>query len=250
MIRAVVFDMDDTLYPEREYLLGGYRAVAEWGAAHFGTPLPEGEAELKRLVRAGVEQRLFNHWLALYDMDTEERAVELVQVFRGHTPKLKPFPQVRSLLTELSQKYLLGIVSDGYLKTQQGKLAAVGLEPHFSAIVFSDAFGREAWKPSTIPFAAVLDELKVSPSEAVYVADNPSKDFYGARLFGMRTVRILRFGALHETTQAPTPEHEPEQTIFSLRDLAELLAGMKFEGNAALRPDEDERHHTFVHQRG
>jgi putative hydrolase of the HAD superfamily len=226
MIRAVVFDMDDTLYPEREYLLGGYRAVAEWGAAHFGIPLPDGAMSLKRLIQKGVEERLFNHWLAHYDLDTEERAVELVHVFREHAPALRPFPQVPPLLAALSQKYLLGLVSDGYLKTQQGKLAAVGLASFFSAIVFSDSFGREAWKPSTIPFSAVLYELGVQASEAVYVADNAIKDFYGARQLGICTVGIIRFGALYETAEPPTPEHEPEHIIFSLNELSELLDGL------------------------
>lgn len=226
MIRAVVFDMDDTLYPEREYLLGGYRAVAEWGAEHFGIPLADGTMSLKRLIQAGVEKRLFNHWLAHYDLDTEERAVELVHVFREHAPTLKPFPQVPSLLAALSQKYLLGLVSDGYLKTQQGKLAAIGLAPFFSAIVFSDSFGREAWKPSTIPFSAVLNELGVKASAAVYVGDNATKDFYGARQLGMCTVGIVRFGAVYEFAQAPTPDHEPEHIIFSPNELSELLDGL------------------------
>jgi putative hydrolase of the HAD superfamily len=221
--RAIVFDLDDTLYPEREYVLSGFRAVAHWAAAHLAIPFEVGYAELKLLFEQGVRGDTFNRWLAMHQLPPDHWVPQLVRSYREHTPVLAPFSGVPELLGSLCQRYRLGLLSDGYLAVQQRKLAALGLERHFDAIVFSDEWGRAAWKPSVKPFQELLECLQLNAFSALYVADNPLKDFLGARQVGMFTIRIQWPGGEYAKCHPPTAQHAPDLTIESLDDLPQAL---------------------------
>jgi putative hydrolase of the HAD superfamily len=222
--RAVVFDLDDTLYPERDYVLGGFRAVASWAEGRLGVPAAEGFARLRRLYEEGVRGDTFDRWLAASGVTDRRLVGELVEVYRGHEPVLAPSPGVPELLASLRGRCRLGLVGDGYLSVQQRKLAALKLAPYFDAVVFSDRWGRQAWKPSTRPFQAVLRELGTDAGKAVYVGDNPNKDFLGARQLGMGTVRLRQDGGEYTHLSPPSDRHAPDHTVGSVPALADFFA--------------------------
>lgn len=203
--------------------MSGFQAVAVWAEENLAIPAGHGLAELWSLFEAGVRGDTFNRWLGLHGLATDDLEPQMVRIYREHIPSLKPFHEVPSLLTTLHQHYRLGLVSDGYLDVQQRKLAALRLASYFDAIVFSDEWGREAWKPSTKPFEVVLERLCVTPPTSIYVADNSLKDFIGARRVGMRTVQVYRPGGEYALVDPPTPEHAPDCTINCLIELEELL---------------------------
>jgi putative hydrolase of the HAD superfamily len=226
-LKAIVFDLDDTLYPEESYVLSGFRAVAAHAAARIGWPAEQALAELSELHRAGVRGDTFNRWLQARAQDSPELVAELIAVYRGHKPCLEPFPGVLALLAGLRSSYRLGLVSDGYLQVQQAKLEALGLEPYLDAVVFSDSLGRASWKPSPIAFEAVLARLGVTAREAVYVADNPAKDFLGSRRLGMHGLRLRTPGCEHAAREPPTREHAPDGEIASLAELETYLGSLE-----------------------
>lgn len=221
--QAIVFDLDDTLYPEREYVLSGFRAVAAWAEEHLGIPFAQGLGELKRLFEQGVRGDTFDRWLAGYGLASDSLVPPLVQVYREHEPALLPFPEVPGALDALRRRYRLGLISDGVLGVQQRKLAALGLAHHFDAIVFSDEWGQEAWKPSTKPFEVVLKRLAADAAKSVYVGDNPTKDFLGARRAGMFAVWLRRTDGEYAHLDPPTVQHTPHWTITSLSDLEQAI---------------------------
>jgi putative hydrolase of the HAD superfamily len=221
-VRAVVFDLDDTLYPERDFVASGYRSVAGWVEEHLGLPAGEVVAELSALAES-APGRVFDEWVAARGLDADT-ALAMVAAYRGHSPTLEPFPGIRPLLTRLRARYRLGLVTDGYLEVQRRKLAGLGLAGEFDAVVFSDELGREHWKPSTEPFRTVLEALGVDGAEAVYVADNPLKDFLGARRMRMRTIQVARGDGVYAHVTAPTPDHSAEFRIDDLGGLEGLLA--------------------------
>jgi putative hydrolase of the HAD superfamily len=85
-------------------------------------------------------------------------------------------------------------------------------------IVVSDDYGLDAWKPSAVPYRAALDQLGVEAANAVYVGDNPHKDFVGARALGMATVRVRRTIGDHARTVLD-PDYEADVTVASLDEL-------------------------------
>ena len=225
--QAIIFDLDDTLYSERDYVLSGFGAVAEWGESHLRIPKEQGYSRLLQLYTDGVRGDTFNRWLLSFGLD-DSSALRLVEVYRQHEPCIRPFPEVPALLFELRRHYRLGLLSDGYLGVQQRKLVALNLVNIFDVVLFTDELGREFWKPSPKPFREVLLRLDVQdPGQAIYVADNPLKDFFGAREVGVYTVWFRRPGGEYVHCVPPTEAHRPEKIIQDLSALPQLIAGLK-----------------------
>lgn len=222
MLKAIVFDMDDTLYPESAYVRSGFRAVAAWAAGRYAWDAEASYGALNALFEQGVRGDTFNRWLAA--QQAEESAVQdCLQVYRAHAPTLTPYEEIPSLLAALRPQYKLGLVSDGYLAVQQAKFAALGLAAWFDAVVFSDQWGRDHWKPSPRPFQEVLALLGVDAPEAVYIGDNPRKDFYGARQVGMKTLWYRPAGGIYDAQTPPAPEYAADLTLATYADLMHTL---------------------------
>ena len=222
-LRAIIFDLDDTLYPERDFVLSGFRAVALYSEKTLGIPAEAGYVSLLALYESGVRGDTFNRWLATFGRPEESLVEQCVQVYRRHNPDIQPFDGVPRLLQDLAGEHRLGLVSDGYLAIQKRKLSALALAPYFDAVVFSDEWGRMAWKPSSRPFQAILQRLDLAAGQAIYVADNPLKDFYGARRLGLATIMIKRPAAEYSHLQPPTPAHAPDAIIDHLALLSQLV---------------------------
>jgi putative hydrolase of the HAD superfamily len=225
--QAIVFDLDDTLYLEHEYVVSGMRAVGAWGESAIGIDARRGFTELLALFEQGVRGTTFNLWLRSHNRESPDLVAAAIDVYRRHEPLITLFPEVAPLLGELRTRYKLGIVTDGYLDVQRGKLAALGLGMYVDATVVCDEAGRAAWKPNPHCFRLMLERLGgIPPDRAVYVGDNPMKDFLGARRAGMASVRVRRPSGEYALLEPMSPEHEPDLTIPSLahleRDLGTL----------------------------
>ncbi len=219
-IKAVIFDLDDTLYPERDFVYGGYRAVAERVFLDHGVDI---EAALRSQFESGTRHNVFG--LALQGIGVDEDYVrELVSVYRMHEPALRPYIGIAVLPRMRAAGYKLGLLTDGITAVQRNKVVSLGIERLFDAIVYSHELGgRDTWKPSPLPYQQCLATLGVMPGEAVYVADNPSKDFRGARTLGIKTIRIRHPGSEHTDTEPDTLADAPNCEIGSLTALADLL---------------------------
>ncbi|WP_373539644.1 HAD family hydrolase [Chamaesiphon sp.] len=208
-LQAIVFDLDDTLYSERDFVLSGFRSVAKWAALNLEIDPELGYTTLFQLYSEGVRNNTFNRWLEIHQIDRPEIIPELLNIYRQHSPNIIPFADAIDLLKTLIGSYQIGLVSDGYLAVQQRKWLALNLDSFFDAVVFSDKLGRENWKPSTAPFALVLQQLQVSPPLSVYIGDNPRKDFLGARQLGMYTIQFKHPASEYGHIRPPTPAHQP-----------------------------------------
>lgn len=92
-------------------------------------------------------------------------------------------------------------------------------------VVVTDLLGpdRQFWKPHTRPFEVALSKLGVEPKRAVYVGDNPTKDFYGPTQLGMRTVRIRRPDAQNLSDRQPVFDAHSTDADYTIDDLQGLL---------------------------
>jgi putative hydrolase of the HAD superfamily len=221
--RAVVFDLDDTLYPESAYVRSGFRAVAEEAQRRYGVPADEAFAELERLFDDGVRGDTFDRWLSARGIDAD--AADLVAAYRAHTPTIEPFPEAAPLLASLrEQGYALGLLSDGEPAIQYGKLDAIGLREAFDATLVSGELGRDAWKPSPRGLTTLLERLGgIDPAEAVYVSDNPAKDFKAAREAGMRSIWVRRDGGVYGHLEPQSPDYAPDEEVDSLEAAVDAL---------------------------
>lgn len=223
-LSAVLLDLDDTLYPESDFVRGGFHAVAELLAKRLSRDPDELFGLLMDQFQRGVRGSVFN--AVLFELQVPRDPVlieELVRAYRSHEPQLKLFPDAEWLLPMLWPRYAMGILTDGPAEVQRRKVKALGLQHKVEAIVYSDDFGREQWKPSPIPYLELLRRLHIEPSHAVYVGDNPKKDFVGARRLGLQTVRVRRPNTEHFHIE-PQPGFEADHEITTLHDLPNWLA--------------------------
>ncbi|MBC8081143.1 MAG: HAD family hydrolase [Gorillibacterium sp.] len=219
-ITAIVFDMDDTLYPEKDYVLSGFKAVSDRVFNQFGYL---GFYELaEKLFASGEHRLIFNRVLDQLGISYDHQLVsELVACYRTHEPEIQLSADALCLLNRMNSKVKLGLLSDGYIEAQEQKLLKLNLQHRFHAVVLSDAFGREHWKPSPVPYEHVVRLLQVKHDECVYVGDNASKDFITAKALGWRTVRLKRPDGVYADTPVPE-EFEAHYQIDSLIELTTI----------------------------
>lgn len=170
---VVVFDLDDTLCPERDFVVSGFRAVSDL----LGERMIE-------LFDAG-EKDVFGRALG---STPKER---LIEVYREHKPTLALAPGVRELLEQLrGGGHPLGLISDGRSVTQRNKIEALGIQQLLDEVVISEEFGSS--KPDERNFRRF--ESKFPGRACAYVADNLAKDFVTPNRLGWTTVCLLDRG--------------------------------------------------------
>ena len=217
MSTVIVFDLDDTLYRERDYVRSGIAAVDVWvqwrlGARGFG-------ATATRLWSAGRREKLFDTALAELGVTADPATiVAMVFAYRDHLPRIRLAPDALAFLAS-DHGFGLALVTDGFSAVQRRKVAALGLTRYaFDPIVYTDDWGPAFWKPHRRAFDAVEAAHREKSHRFVYVADNPAKDFLAPRSLGWGTVQIDRADAVHPRV-APGPHHCAATHIRSLRDL-------------------------------
>jgi putative hydrolase of the HAD superfamily len=223
-ILAAVFDLDDTLYPERDYVRGGYAAVADCLRRRLGREERFDEWLWRRFC-AGRSEAALDALSDAFGLGLSADAVgELVNVYRAHRPRITALPGMPELLARLRGRGArLGLLSDGFLPAQKLKLEALGLAGQFAAIVWTEELGREFWKPSPAAFHRIARLLDAPHEACAYVADNPAKDFVAGNALGWRTIQLRFEGQVH-AGKPPAPGGQPQTVARSLTELESLLA--------------------------
>ena len=198
MIKLVIFDLDDTLISEAEYVKSGYKVISKYIEEKFKINCSDTFEKLWSYFK-NKEKDTFNKLLDEYQISyTKEDIVELVNVYRNHVPCIAFFDDVIPFLNELKSRNIhTGIISDGYLTTQKNKLEALEAYLKFDYIILTDELGREYWKPNPKAFEMIMEKFNLKPEEIIYVGDNPKKDFYIKNFLPITTVRIVRENAVY-----------------------------------------------------
>jgi putative hydrolase of the HAD superfamily len=217
--RAIVFDLDDTLYPERDYVRGGFVAAAEWAASELYEERQVVFDELWASFEAGVRGDTFDRWLERHGHAGEVNRLAMIAAYRGHLPQLEPYEDVLPALEGLRGTVLLGLITEGARAVQEAKLASLALRQAFDKVLLLGEDERDEWKPSPAPFERWLMGTGIAPAEAIYIGDNPAKDFLGARRAGWSSIRVRRPDGLHRDEEPFAPEAAPDFEIVNLQSL-------------------------------
>ncbi len=219
---VVAFDLDDTLYLERDYVRSGFQAVGRHLASHLGESPDLGAAFARccwQLFLAGVRGRIFDAAWSQLDVPGPLPLQQLVDCYRTHTPQIQLLPDSDALLTQLHKQCRIWVITDGHLASQQAKLQSLALKARGVRVVCTDRWGREFWKPHPRSFQFVQETSGVLAHRCVYLGDNPHKDFATPREIGWATIRVRRVEGLH-ADQASDPKRGPDLEV---PDLAGLL---------------------------
>ena len=228
-LSVLIFDLDDTLYPELDYILGGFRAAASVVEEHWGRPAKETYRELEQIFLSAPDAAVFDQWLERRGRGGAEGEVRdlMLSAYRGHRPELRLFADATWALDTLGAEYRLALLTDGRSESQRYKIEALGIEDTFQQILVTDELGLSWRKPSPRGFELLLARLGgCRPEDAAYIADNPAKDFLAPNLLGMRSVRVRRPCGRHRDLEALTPDAEAPAETTSLFELPALLPGL------------------------
>ncbi|MBF0556264.1 MAG: HAD hydrolase-like protein [Nitrospirae bacterium] len=236
MTAAAIFDLDDTLYREMDYVEGGFRAVAGFLGKYYTVFYDEivfektsmhsipidlnnfrEEAIFKKMMDILNDfgrGKVFDKLIKFLGISNEEIVSYLIYLYRTHSPVIHTFEEVIPVLEHLRAAGMkTGLITDGMAIVQQNKVAALGIAGLFDVIIYTDAIGAEYWKPSPVPFKMALNILNVPAEDSVYVGDNQSKDFFAPNALGMKSVQIIREPGI--SRQTPEGQGYAAQTIIS-----------------------------------
>lgn len=220
MIKAVVFDLDDTLYPEAQFVTSGFDAVDSWLAAQ--EVMRDFSSYAMELFHQGRRGNIFNLVLDQLGIAYDDALIQsMVRVYREHEPTIEPFEDALSVLRDLSCHWL-GLISDGFYISQRNKLNSLGLQTFFDFVVLTDQYGRDCWKPNPFAFKMIMEKTGFSAEEHVYVADNPGKDFVAPNALGWKTVQVKRLSGEYRDVKPPE-SGIPSQVVSSLLGLDGLV---------------------------
>lgn len=177
--KIFVFDLDDTLYSERDFEKSGIEFVYNY-------------LEIRN---QNLEFFLKNrsNWIELIIENTTQKiSIDfLLNLYRNHFPTINLYNDAKVFLDELvSRKIEFSLITDGRSITQRNKLKALGIESIFKKIIISEEIQSE--KPSEVNFCMVVDQK--NHSNFVYIADNLKKDFYSPNKLGWTTICLLDRG--------------------------------------------------------
>ncbi|NRT73713.1 HAD family hydrolase [Clostridium beijerinckii] len=227
MIKALIFDLDDTLYYEKEYVLGAFKEVAYY----LGNKYRKNEEKLyfrmKEILEESGRGEIFNIICEENSFDEDIKA--LVDIYRNSKPKLELYEDSEEFLIWARKNgYKLGIITDGCSKVQWNKIKALEIEKLVDKIIVTDDLGKEFWKPHKRSYIDMMNYFNIDANKCIYIGDNPNKDFIGARELGIQTIRILRENGDHIRTFLDK-EYEGDFNIKDLWKLQILLENNKFD---------------------
>ncbi|HHV61371.1 MAG TPA: HAD family hydrolase [Firmicutes bacterium] len=209
LIDLVIFDLDDTLYPEIDFVRSGFGAVSRAFATASLPPayLLAKMEEFYHVDRRHVFDLLAQELAGAREYpcsDPLELSRRMIECYRAHPPEIQLYEDAAVTLESLRNLGIrIGLITDGYWEVQERKVEALGLAGIIELVICTDklAPGRVYWKPSTRAFEIALGYFGVKPERSCYVGDNPAKDFAGPAALGMKTVWVRRKdGVYYELT--------------------------------------------------
>lgn len=201
--RAIVFDLDDTLYRIRRFTVAGYAATSVFIAELSGRSRRDIFCRLQWLYRRGQAAQAYRLLAAELGLPAE-LALEWLVRHRAHRRRLRLPPATGRTLHRLrADGWRIGVLTNGLPEIQRAKVEALSLGPLLDAVVFADELAPGG-KPAPETFEAVLHDLGVPAAHAVMVGDHPECDVAGGRRAGMRTIRVRRpaFAVVAEEDEA------------------------------------------------
>jgi putative hydrolase of the HAD superfamily len=218
MIRAILFDLDNTLTDFVKMKDGAIQAAID-AMVDMGLPLAVAEARRRIFAvydREGIEyQHVFDHFLrSVYgEVPPAVLAGGVIGYRRARESHLVLYPHVQPTLVALLRRGVrLAVLSDAPSLQAWQRLHHLTLQHIFEFVItFDDTHER---KPAAAPFRRALTLLGLPAHEVMMVGDWPERDMKGAAALGIRTV-YARYGDIHRVG--------PSGADREIDDIAELL---------------------------
>lgn len=224
---VVAFDLDDTLYFERDFLESGLKAVAhelqEQGIlkSHEALHILHSKPTPAEGIDALVDTINSLHGACIIPV------AEILRIYRSHFPSIELRVGAAVLLRELQRlRIRIALITDGRSETQRNKIRALGLDDYVNPdfIIISEETGADKTSPG--PFNR-LAALCPEEDSFVYIGDNPAKDFHWPNEMGWTTIQIdnPKGTTIHPQTPSPLQIYNAKYHIRHLSEFLGIIAG-------------------------
>lgn len=189
---VVIFDLDDTLFKEQDFVFSGFKAVSEYLDKYFNIPSHESLNILTNTFLSQGRKKIFNKLIKEYDLNPSI-VNNLVKIYRSHYPDIKLTQKTEEILLSLKElKIPLYLVTDGHLRVQRKKIMALNLDRFFKQTLPTRQYGINAEKPSLKAFSVIKAKENIAWNNLFYIGDNPLKDFLPLNSVGGISCQILQ----------------------------------------------------------
>lgn len=222
--KGVIFDLDDTLYPEQSYVLSGFNAVAQYVDRIYGIKMYD---DLIQCYVSGERTNVFGETLSKHFKVVEDLLLQkVVHIYWSHTPRISLYDDARICMALLfSRAIKVGVITTGPSSIQRNKIHALELEQLLDGIIYTDELLgiNEPGQPCEDAFHILALQLNLELNEICYIGDNPLTDFATPRRIGVKTIRICRNDSQHANAKPPSIGYQADRVIHSLADLPALF---------------------------
>ena len=199
-VKGIIFDLDDTLYSEKEYVKSGFQEVARFLATFTST---EAEIYTQKLWsyfeegKPALDVLLGKVNSVCHHNNLKERCL---QIYRNQeNPNIHLYEGVTAMLSKFKKSgFKLGIITDGRSEGQRNKIKALSLESLIDDIIITDELGGIQFrKPCDIAFRIIQMRWRLPAPEIVYIGDNMNKDFQAPKQLGMKVIHFQNKDGLY-----------------------------------------------------
>jgi len=218
MIKAVIFDLDNTLL---DFMSVKKKAVDAAILAMIEAGLHTSPEEAQDIIfniydNKGYEyQEVFDDFLMEIHgkIDYKILASGIVAYRKTKDASIILYPNVNSTLIKLAKAgYKLAVLSDAPSREAWVRLYSVNLHHLFDAVITHN--DTRKFKPSPEPFNKAIELLDVDPQNIIMVGDWPDRDVVGGKLAGMKTA-FAKYGDVFQT--------ENSGADYDLNDISEII---------------------------
>lgn len=220
-MKLIIFDLDNTLYPEETYVQSGFRAVARYLSEKYNQNLDELYLKMMDIFDEDGRGNVFD--LLVNDLNFNENVSTLVYIYRYHIPDITFYSESVPLLKKLRNNYKLALITDGRSFVQKRKVDALNIEDYFDIVVYTDVLGENYWKPSVEPYKLVLSALGCDAKDAYYIGDDPYKDFKAPKILGMKSIQVKMEDEMDYWKKRGYERFDADFQVDNLKDILGVL---------------------------
>lgn len=230
MIKAVIFDLDDTLYNASEVLESSMRRAFEENLSHFPGKTVEEMVELNKIAfkevfldpNIPIPSATILIWFKIFELMGKKPPVKAImhivdRVWEESAKNSKPTTGALEILDWLNSQHIkTGILTNGVFMNQAQKVSMLGIDNKVDCFVTSDMCVAD--KPDPKAYLYILDKLGIWPSEAIMVGDRIDNDVLGGKKVGMKGILMKPNGA-----KTRGNEDQADLIVSDLRDIIPFI---------------------------
>jgi putative hydrolase of the HAD superfamily len=219
--KVVIFDLDDTLYNEIDFLISAYNEISQFLSNVRGVDKSKNEIfDYMFSVYLG-KKNPFEQVISFLNIKNIKIS-DLLEIYRNHLPNISLNDDVKEVLDYLKDnKFIIGIITDGRSIQQRNKIKALNLDSYVSSFIISEEFGSE--KPNINNY--MFFQHKYPNSKYTYIGDNINKDFVAPNKLNWETICLLNNGKnIHSQKLYVRNSFLPKKYIKNIKEIIQIVS--------------------------